>query len=350
MRKNWLFMLLTLVMIVVLVACSDDSEEVVDEVITADSNVAGEVEENSSLEEVKARLAHNYPVEHHTSQGYELFSELVKEKSDGKINITIYPSGQLYNDLSVPDAVSTGQIEMGVNALEMWTTLVPAAEAIVLPLFDDYSHVHAAIDGGLNDIFTSELNKVGARPLMWTDFGFAYYASKGEPLSTPENFKGKRIRTVSPLMSKYVELAGGSPVTISGSEVVQALQRGTIDGALSGLVGFTSVQYYEYTKNYSGPLNAGINLVTANEDWWQGLSTDAQKIITEAAAEAELWISEEGSKVFGEAEKQLADEGMVFVPMDKEAFADIEEALIEEYIDRTGEIGNQIVDTIRNSK
>lgn len=352
--KGFLFLAVCLMMLL-LAACSSEEADssTSNESTTPEGDqvqTSGEQVKEEELEEIEFGLAHNYPVELHTSKGLDLFAELVKEKSDGKINMKVYPTGQLYNDISMPDAVSTGQIEMGANTLEMWTSQVPAAEFVVLPLFDDYKHVHAAIDNGINDIFVEELNKVGAHPLIWSDFGFGYYASKEEPLSTPESFKGKRIRTTSPLMAKYVELAGGSPVTISGSEVTQALQKGTIDGALSGVSGFTAVQYYEFTKNYSGPQNAGVVLITVNLEWWNSLSEAAREIISEAADESEKWTTVEADIIYNESVAQLEEEGMTLVPVEKESFKAIEDELATEYLSRSGEVGKEILEIIESTK
>lgn len=330
-----------------MVACSGEGKKEETKVTTSADTVQNS---DNGLEEVNARLAHSYPVELFVSKGYEKFAELVKEKSDGKINITIFPTGQLYLDVNMPDAVTTGQVEFGVNTLEMWTSHVPAAEFSVLPIFDDYDHVHNALDNGLNDLFVEEFTKVGARPIMWSDFGYAYYASMDEALTSPAEFEGKKIRTTSPLMAKYVELAGGSPVTLSGEEVVQGLQRGTVDAALSGVAGFTARQYYEFTNRYTGPFNAGIVSLTVNDAFWNGLSKEAQEIILEAANEAQEWTTNEQRRVHEESIKLLEEEGMLYKELDKKAFSDIEKQVIDIYVGNTGEIGQKIIDIIEGTK
>lgn len=308
------------------------------------SNDAG-----NELEEVKARLAHTYPIEEPVSKGVQKFSELVAEKSGGKIEITIFPSGQLYDDKSMPEALSTGQIEMGMNTVEMWSGQIPAAEFTILPLFSDFDQVHNALDNGISEIFVEELNKLGVQPLIWSDFGFAYFASKEEPLVSPEDFEGKRVRVTSPLLAKYVELAGGSPVTMGGAEVDQALQRGTIDAALSGITAFVKMQYFQYTDYYSGPQNVGLVTTSANLNWWNGLSDEAKEIITEAAAEAQLWTSEEVEKQVEMDVETLSSEGMEMVETNKEDFKEIREQIIQEYLKRSGETGEKIVDIIKKS-
>ncbi|TSI08984.1 TRAP transporter substrate-binding protein DctP [Lysinibacillus sp. BW-2-10] len=338
------FLLLLVVGCLMMVACSNGEKE------TVTTNATPSNDNEGGLEEVNARLAHSYPVELFVSKGYEKFAELAKEKSGGKINISIFPTGQLYLDVNMPDAVTTGQVEFGVNTLEMWTSHVPSAEFSVLPIFNDYDHVHNTFNTGLHDLFVEEFTKVGARPIMWSDFGYAYYASVDEALSSPDLFEGKKVRTTSPLMAKYVELAGGSPVTLSGEEVVQGLQRGTVDAALSGVAGFTARQYYEFTNKYSGPFNAGIVSLTVNDAFWNGLSKEAQDILLEAAKEAQEWTSAEQLKVHEESIKILEQEGMVYEELNKDAFSEIEQQVIDVYLDKTGEVGQKVIDIINSAK
>lgn len=343
MRKLYI-LLLFVIGCLMLVACSTEEKKV-----TTNANAVSSQDEGG-LEEVNARLAHSYPVELFVSKGFEKFAELAKEKSGGKINITIFPTGQLYLDVNMPDAVTTGQVEFGVNTLEMWTSHVPAAEFSVLPIFDDYDHVHNAFNKGLHDVFVEEFTKVGARPIMWSDFGYAYYASVDEALTSPDLFKGKKVRTTSPLMAKYVELAGGSPVTLSGEEVVQGLQRGTVDAALSGVAGFSARQYYEFTNKYTGPFNAGIVSLTVNDSFWSGLSKETQDIILEAAKEAQEWTSNEQLRLHEESIKQLEQEGMVYEELDKDAFSEIDQQVIDIYVENTGEIGQKIIEIINSTR
>lgn len=299
--------------------------------------------ENSGIKEMKIRIAHNMPVEHHTAKGVQMFADLVKEKSGGKMEMSVFPSGQLYDDTSMAEAVTSGQIEMGMNTFTMWSGQMPAAELYSLPLFPTYEAIHSGLANGIHDIFSKELNKLGAQPLMWVDYGKAYYASVKEPLSTPESYKGKRVRVLSPIGARSVELAGGTPVTMGGGEVDQALQRGTIDAASSGVTSFVARQYYQYTKYFVEQTGAGTFLVSSNLDWWNKLSDEEKKVISDAASEAQAWITSEVQKQEEKAIEKLIAEGMELVEVDEEAFKEIDEQLIEEFIERSGEIGDELV-------
>jgi len=330
---------------ITLIGCSSSSSNG-----TAGETNEGNSSSEASAEEVSFKFAHAYPVEMHTHKAFEQLKELTSEKSDGKIDMTIFPSGQLYNDVGIVDAISSGQIEAGSTTFEMLTTLVPSAELVVLPVFDDYEHLHRSLDNGVREIFEEEFAKVNIYPIIWGDFGMAYYASKDTPLKTPDDFKGKKVRTTSPLMSKYVKAAGGTPITISGAEVVQALQRGTIDAGLSAPVAFIAQQYFEVTDYYTGPQNAGISISLVNLDWWNSLSEDDRIIISESAKVVEGWMSEEVQIQYEANAKTLSEKGMEFVEVDKESFKQVEEQVLEDFYQTTGDIGKDIVEIINSSR
>ncbi|MEH7113323.1 TRAP transporter substrate-binding protein [Neobacillus niacini] len=343
--KNKLLIFMIVLGMVTLIGCSSSSSN-------GTTNKENETNKSSegSVEEVSFKFAHGYPVEQHTHKGFEQLKELVSEKSGGKINLSIFPSGQLYNDIGVVDAISTGQIEAGATTFEMLTSLVPSAELIVLPVFDDYKHLHRALDNGVRKIFEDEFAKANLYPIIWGDFGMAYYASKETPLKTPNDFKGKRVRTTSPLMSKFVEAAGGTPITMPGAEVVQALQRGTIDAGLSAPVAFIAQQYYEVTEYYTGPQNAGISISLVNLDWWNSLSEETRNIILESSKEVEGWMSEEVQTQHEANAKTLSEKGMKFVEVDKKSFKAVEDKVLEGFYQTTGDIGKEIMEIINSSR
>lgn len=342
--KNAMLLGVLCLLMLILVACSNNDDSSKGESENLAAATSGEIQE------VKAKIAHVYPTELFISKGYDMFAEKVNEKSGGKIEFTVFPAGQLYTDIAAPNAISSGQIEMAVNTLEMWSSNIAAAEFPTLPIFDDQDHVRRSMDNGLNDLLKEELNKYNAEPLLWAEFGFSYFASSKEPLTSPEDFKNKKIRTTAPLMSKFVELAGGSPVSISGGEVPQALQRGTIDAAVSGVAGFAASQYFEYTDHYTGPFNAGLVLLSANTAWWNGLNDATREVILSASAETEQWLKDQQELIHKESVAKIESEGMKYAELETESFTSIKEELANVYKKQSGKMGEDIIKIIEENR
>jgi TRAP-type C4-dicarboxylate transport system substrate-binding protein len=349
-NKNLMLLGLLCLFMVVLVACSNDDDSSKVDGESPDSAVATNAEVSGEIQEVKAKLAHFYSPDIFTYEGYELFSDLVSEKSAGKIQFTIFPAGQLYNDANLPTAISSGQVELGVTVAETWASNIAALEFNTLPIYKDTEHFRNALNNGIREIVSDQLAAINVKPLIWTYFDFSYFASSKSALVSPEDFVNKKIRTTGPLMAKFVELSGGTPVSVPAVDVPQALQRGTVDASVSGVTGFQSWRYYEYTDYYSGPFNPGLVLLSANTKWWNSLNEATKNVILEAAKETEDFLIKSHDKVTVEAKTFLAEQGMKYEGVDLTQFSDAIAALKEQYLSNAGEAGQQIIDIVESSE
>ena len=164
---------------------------------------------------VTLKLAHNFPATHPIAKASVSFAEKVKAKTNGSITVTVYPSGQLYNDKSMNDAIMSGGIDMGMNTVGRWSTVIPAMEVFDVPfLFPTYAKVDAAIDGGLGKKLGDELLKKGVRAMIWADYGFVQFCNAKRPITKPEDFAGLKLRGYGEMPSETIKALGASPVTM----------------------------------------------------------------------------------------------------------------------------------------
>ena len=99
---------------------------------------------------VEYKLAYALPANHPQAKGVESFIAKVKDKTKGEVVITSFPAGQLYNDKTMNDAIMTGGVDMGLNTVGRWATIIPAMEVFDVPfVFPGYEKVDTAIDGGM---------------------------------------------------------------------------------------------------------------------------------------------------------------------------------------------------------
>src|SRR5690606_32628420 len=131
---------------------------------------------------------------------------------------------------------------------------------------------------------------------------------------------------------------------------IPALQRGTIDAALSGVTAFVALQYYQYTDYYTGPFNVGLVPASASLQWWNTLNEAEKALITEAAQEAQAWIAEEVQNQQSEAMEKLTAEGMEFVDLQRDSYEEVFDQIIAQYLERSGEAGQKIIETVRSAQ
>ena len=190
--------------------------------VTAGCGGGGD-KKSAGSEKVTLKLAHNLPTAHPLAQGMEAFNKKLTEKSNGTITLNIYPSGQLFNDKSMNDAIMSGGIDMGLNSTAMWSTVIPAMEVFDVPfLFPSYEKVDHAIDGGLGDKLAGELKKKGVRPVIWADYGFVQFANSKKEITKPEDFAGLKLRGYGELPSETIKALGASPGAACGKIVFTA--------------------------------------------------------------------------------------------------------------------------------
>ena len=109
-----------------------------------------------------------------------------------------------------------------------------------------------------------------------------------DKISGLDDFKGKKIRVFSRPMAEFVKYFGATGVTLPFPEVYMSLQRGVIDGAITGALAGNTASWFE-VSNYLFPLPMGFGLQmhTANLDFWNGLSPENREYLTKKFKELE---------------------------------------------------------------
>jgi len=300
--------------------------------------------------EITLRFAGNLPVNHFVTHSQEFYAKLIMERTKGKVKVDVFPAGQLFSDKDLLRALPAGAVDMGEVTAPQWTGIVPLWLFWDMPLyFKDRAHWSRVVDSEVGEIMKKELldRKAGVKVLYWMHFGSSGFASK-TPLKTLEDFKGKRIRGTGEIVLEAIKALGAAPVFMGGGEVYMALQRGTIDGANSGVSSFWERKYFEVTKYISCPdFTLGMFTVLINQKKWDSLPGDIQKAMLEAADEAKLWTRKECEKADNEALALLKEKGMdIYDPPEKEKarWKEACKPLMDNFLKRAGEKGKMVLE------
>ncbi len=299
--------------------------------------------------ETTLRVTLQLPLASHLGQNLLVFKEEVEKTSD--IKVEIYDSAQLYKDNEVPEAVGSGQIEMGVASLARYVGDIPAVDIFYMPfVLDSEAKVRAAAapDSPVRGPLDAAILETGARVLWWQAYGGNVLLSKGAPLTGPEDLAGKKVRVFGKWLGEWAKELGGAPTLISGSEQFLAYQRGTVDIGMTGLSGISSRKLWEVMDAVTLVNNADIEfLVVINEDAWQGL-TDAQRAaITAAAIKAEIAVRDYMSAFEVKAIEEAKANGMTVHQPTAEELARWKAAsapVIDLWLKDAGPLGQQVLD------
>ena len=305
-----------------------------------------------TLAETTLRVTLQLPLASHLGQNLLVFKEALESTSD--IRVEIYDSAQLYRDSEVPEAVGSGEIEMGVASLARYVGDIPAVDVFYMPfVLDSEAKVRAATASGspVRTPLDAAILETGARVLWWQAYGGNVLLSKGAPLKGPEDMVGQKVRVFGKWLGEWVRTLGGAPTLISGSEQFLAYQRGTVDVGMTGMSGVSSRKLWEVMDTITAVNNAAIEfLVVMNDDVWQDL-TDAQRdAIMAAALKAEVAVRDDMLQIEEDAFAEARANGMtVHFPTDEELarWRTASARVIDAWLQEAGPLGQQVLDAAR---
>lgn len=300
-------------------------------------------------QKVELKLAAALPTSHPLVQAMEQLKTKTAEKSGGTVNISIYPAGQLFNDKNMNDALISGGIDMGLNTVGRWASIVPAMDVFDVPfLFPGYEKVDQAIDSGLGEKLGAELEKKGVRPLIWADYGFVQFSNNGKLITKPADFDGMKIRGYSKFSSETIKALGASSVTMGASEVYMGIQRGTIDGQTSGTTAMRDRKMYEVMKYLTITNHASPEFIVAmSQKSYDKLSDNQKKALNEACKEVQDSIRANAKAEDLKALDDLKAKGMeVYIVPEEElpAWRDATRPVWDQFIEETGDLGKELID------
>ncbi|SIR44107.1 DctP family TRAP transporter solute-binding subunit [Pseudacidovorax sp. RU35E] len=284
----------------------------------------------------------------------KLWADMVKERTQGRINIKLYPGVSLIQGDQTREfsALRQGVIDMAVGSTINWSPQVKELNLFSMPfLMPDYAAIDALTQGEVGkDIFT-RLDKAGVVPLAWGENGFREVTNSKRPIRTPEDLKGMKLRVVgSPIYSDTFSALGANPTQMSWADAQPALASGAVDGQENPLFLFTVLKMHTVGQKYVTTWGyvADPLIFVVNKEIWASWTPADQAIVRQAAIDAgkqEIALARKG---LTEADKPLLKEiaGMgvtvtQLTPAEREAFV---KATRPVYAKWKGTIGAGLVD------
>ncbi|TLU75763.1 TRAP transporter substrate-binding protein [Mannheimia varigena] len=257
----------------------------------------------------------------------EVFKPMVESKTNGKYQIDIYDSGQLGDEKQSFDYTRQGIIDMSVLGTVMWSE-VPRMSVPDFPfVFRDVPHARKVYQGEVGaEIAKSFEDSQPIKFLAWMPNGARVFSSS-KPLTSPDQFKGQKMRMPNnPIHVKVAELLGANVAIMGLGEVFTALEQGVVDGQDNPLSTFVQQGFYSVNKNIyeTNHMISSLELL-ANSNFWNSLSEEDKAAFNEAAKATsdKSWDLYQASI---EADKKLVQEkgGTVTVPTEADKQALVE--------------------------
>jgi tripartite ATP-independent transporter DctP family solute receptor len=266
-------------------------------------------------------------------QSGQIWADLVKERTEGRINIKLYPGVSLIQGDQTREfsAIRQGIIDMAVGSTINWSPQVKQLNLFSMPfLMPDYQAVDALTQGEVGKEIFAAIDKAGVLPLAWSENGYRELTNSKRPVRSPADLKGMKIRVVgSPLFADMFTALGANPTQMSWADAQPALASGAVDGQENPLFMFPLLKLHNLGQKYitTWGYMADPLVFVVNKQVWASWTPADQAIVRQAAIDAGKQGIAIARKGLIEADKPLLKEIAGFgvtvtelTPAEREAF------------------------------
>lgn len=351
-RKMALLIAAILILSLAISGCGGSKPAVESKPAAAESKPASSpAEQPKAPEKIVMKVSSVLTNETPQNMSMKFFADIVKEKTKGQIEVQIFPSSQLGEQRDGLEGLKVGTLEMLLTASGPLAQFVPSVDVVSLPyIFKGLDHMHKAVDGEPGKLLEKDIENAGFKLLYWMDSGTRNVINNVRPITKPDDLKGLKVRVMtSKLMTDTLNSMGAIATPMGQGEVYSALQQKVLDGwennpiTLLTLKLYEVSKYFSYTQHFTTP-----DAMLISKKIYDKLTPEQQKIIMDAAKQAqvkerELWSANEGKAV-----TELKAKGVIFndVP-DLQPFVEKVKPVWKTYTDKHG---TKIVDMIQNIK
>ncbi len=250
-------------------------------------------------------------------KGGEIFGNLVRERTAGRINIKQYPGASLVQGQQDREfaAMRQGIIDVLCGAPINWSGTVRELGVFTLPfLFPDHKAWDAVTgNAAFMDEYFDLVRKAGAEPLAVGETGYRQISNSKRPIIKPEDLKGIKMRVVgSPMYGDIMSSMGANPTFMSWADAQPALASGAVDAQENPLEVFLAAKIHTLGQKFVTKWNYSndILLFAIAAPIWQSWTAADQKIVREAAQDAAKQQVQLVRKLFAEDVQRVSALGV----------------------------------------
>jgi tripartite ATP-independent transporter DctP family solute receptor len=274
------------------------------------------------------------------ADGVTDFAAAVKNRTNGALDVKVFPSSQLGNERELEEGLQLGNLDFTFGGPGVLTNFDPKIGIFDMPfMFRDYAHANRVMDGPIGkEVWDSMRTKANIRILGSGAQGFRYVLTSNRAIKSLDDMKGQKIRTPeAETFLRTFRLLGANPVGVPFGETYLAIKNGVVDG-MEGVPDIMfNGKFYEVGKYVAktGHIMATLQIMVG-EKTYQSLSADHRKIVEEEAAAAWLKQRQAAQVSNQKAESELAAKGCELTTVDGPAFQKAVAPLWDEWAKKTG--------------
>ncbi len=259
------------------------------------------------------KFATQNPKGHPIVLGMEKFAEIVTAKSGGKIKVNLFPGGTLGSDQANVSAMQGGTLEMVSMNSGILASQVKEFAIFDFPfMFPNEAIADAVVDGPFGQKMHARLQDKGLVGLGYYELGFRQITNSKRPVNKVEDLEGLKLRVIpNPINVDWVRALGANPTPLPFPEVYSALEQKAIDGQENPLTVINANKFFEVQKHVViSNHQYNPQSVLVSKKFWDGLSADQKKIISDAVAASSKHQREQARGLVASALDNMKKNGM----------------------------------------
>lgn len=306
---------------------------------------------------IKMRIAHDNGIQTPVHKAFLKYEELVEEKSNGKIDVVIFPGAQMGSVIDTYEQVRRGDVEMSATTTSNLVSSIPEfAVWESFYMFDDEQHAKRVLEGSAGIKMMEPLERMNLTGIGYMALGFRNFSNSKRPIVEAEDVKGLKMRGYNPLQIAAWSAVGTAPTSVSWNELFTSLQQRLIDAQECAINSFYLEKFYEAQKYLSLTKHIFTNFLWfANTDFINSLEEADRKIVMESAQEAIDYNWKLVAEIEQDTLNLLRDSGVKINELDSEVRIKMGEAMNgaikEDIIEQCGdELYNMVFEEIEKAR
>ena len=280
----------------------------------------------ASAADVTLGLAHFAADTHPGHHAAMAFAEAVTARSNGAIEVEIYPANELGSPPEQLEQTVLGTVEMNLPTQGGLDKYEKAFGTVMTPFaFESYEQAHEILDGPFTDWAAPRLEEHGLVMLSNWEYGFRNITNSQRPIDTPDDVKGLKLRTPPELqIVAALEGLGANTTQIAFNELPNALNQGVVDGQENPIGVIFHYNLNDFQKHLALTKHVYNSMVhVINKEVFDALTPEQQAILREESKRAgdsmrEAVIAQEEQEIAG-----LEERGMQVTRPDLAPFAEM---------------------------
>lgn len=285
-------------------------------------------------------------------RGLEYFEKIVEARSGGDVQVELFHSAQLGDDLQAVSNLQSGTLEMTAPSTSPLVGMFPEFAVFDLPfLFPTPQVADRVLDGEIGQRMLEDASREGLVAIGWAENGYRQLTNSQTAVDEPADLEGLKIRTMQNEIHLDIwRTLGANPTPMSFAELFTALEQGVVDGQENPWITIESSKFNE-VQDYASETNhvytPFITLVSAR--FWDRLPSEYQQLLRDAARQMGEYEREVSRTLNDQIKQELAQSGMNITELTPEQVKVFQDKLAPVYDEWRDEIGGELIDEIRQA-